>query len=222
MINNFTELIEKINIHESWKPVFYNHEQELNTIIEYYNELDIIYPPKEFIFRVFEMNIMDIKLVILGQDCYHGKGQANGLAFSVNNSIKIPPSLNNIFKEIKNTYPERNYEFSHGNLERWSNKENIFLLNCSLSVIEGKPGSFMNKWKPFTDDVIKMIAENNIKAVFLLLGNYSKEKLKIINNHDRCITCAHPSPLSAYRGFLGSKIFKKIDEKLEYNIDWSI
>jgi len=101
MINNFTELIEKTNIHECWKPVFHNHEQELNKIIEYYNDLDIIYPPKEYIFRVFEMNIMDIKLVILGQDCYHGKGQANGLAFSVNNTIRIPPSLVNIFKEIK-------------------------------------------------------------------------------------------------------------------------
>jgi len=80
----------------------------------------------------------------------------------------------------------------------------------------------MNKWKAFTDDIIIHIAENNINAVFLLLGNYAREKLKIINNNDRCITCAHPSPLSAYRGFLGSNIFKKIDEKLKYNINWSI
>jgi len=222
MSDELTKLIENIKIDECWKTVIHNHKEEINKILEYYNELNIIYPPKESIFKVFEMNVMDIKLVILGQDSYHGKGQANGLAFSVNNGIKVPPSLQNIFKEIKNTYPERNYQYSHGNLERWSTEENIFLLNCSLSVIEGKPGSFMDKWKPFTDDVIKMIAENNIKAVFLLLGNYSKEKLKIINNHERCITCAHPSPLSAYRGFIGSKIFKKIDEKLNYNINWSI
>lgn len=214
------ELLE--NIDESWYPIFHKHEDELNKLIELYNGIDIIYPPKENIFKVFSMNIMDIKLVLLGQDSYHALGQANGLAFSVNNGTKIPPSLQNIFKEIKNTYPEKKYEFTHGNLERWFLEENIFLLNCSLSVIEKKPGSFMSKWKAFTDDIIIHIAENNINAVFLLLGNYAKEKLKIINNTDRCITCAHPSPLSAYRGFLGSNIFKKIDEKLKYNINWSI
>ena len=214
-----SELIQ--NTHECWKPIFNKYENKINLILNNY-EHNIIFPHKELIFKVFEMNIVDIKLIILGQDCYHGFEQANGLAFSVNNSIKIPPSLKNIYKEIKNSYPEKNYIFNHGNLERWAKEENIFLLNCSLCVAQGKPGSFMEEWKIITDDIIKMIAENNKNAIFLLLGNYAKEKLKIINNHERCIICAHPSPLSAYRGFIGSKIFKKIDEKLIDKINWSL
>jgi uracil-DNA glycosylase len=212
------------NIHECWKPVFINHYESIKKILEIYDIIDEIYPPKELIFRVFKINISDIKLVLLGQDSYHGKNQANGLAFSVNTDIKIPPSLKNIYKEIKNCYPEEDYEFSHGNLERWFNEEKIFLFNCSLCVFEGKPGSFINKWELFTNDIIKLIAENNKNAIFLLLGNFAKEKLNIINNIDKCITCVHPSPLSANRGFIGSKIFLKVDEKLSegLKINWSL
>jgi uracil-DNA glycosylase len=169
------------------------------------------------------MDIDLIKVVLLGQDPYHGKDQAHGLSFSVNKNVKIPPSLSNIYKELQNEFPDKNYEFPHGNLEKWFNKEHIFLLNCSLSVVEGKPGSLLKKWIEFTDDVIKFIAEHNKKCIFLLLGNFSKEKTKYIENYEeRCIVGVHPSPLSAHRGFFGSNIFSELNKKLNYEIDWSI
>lgn len=211
------------NIDSCWNHLFEKHKILIDNIFERSKEYDIpLYPSENDIFKVFSMNVNDIKILFLGQDPYHSIGQANGLAFSVNDNIKIPPSLQNIYKELRNTYPERNYIFSHGNLERWYKEEKIFLLNCSLSVLEGKPGFFMKDWQPFTDDVIKFISENNKKCVFLLLGNYAKEKIKFITQKDQCILGVHPSPLSANRGFIGSKIFQKIDEKLESKIDWNI
>lgn len=213
-----------MNFHQSWKELFEKHKDLINELI---NELITcsntpIYPPKEDIFKVFTMNVEDIKVVFLGQDPYHGKNQANGLSFSVNNNIKIPPSLANIYKELQNEYPEKNYEFTHGNLERWFVDEKIFLLNSALTVIHGKPSIFMKQWMPFTNDVIKFISENNKKCIFLLLGNFAKEKAKYVNLIERCIFGTHPSPLSAYRGFFGSNIFMKLDEKLDEKINWSI
>ena len=213
------------NIHESWNPIFEKHKDLINDNLNYFEELNLhtpIYPPKDKIFRVFSMDINDIKVVLLGQDPYHGKDQADGLAFSVNNHIKIPPSLLNIYKEIKNEFPEKNYKFMHGNLEKWFNDEKIFLLNSSLTVAEGKPAIFMKKWETFTNDIIKYIAENNKKCIFLLLGNYSKDKIKFIEDESRCVIGVHPSPLSANRGFFGSNIFIKLNEKLGYEIDWTI
>lgn len=212
------------NINECWKPIFDKHKDLLNGIFKQIKESDpfIVYPPNDKIFRVFEMDVKDIKLVLLGQDSYHGAGQANGLAFSVEKDIPIPPSLVNIFKEIKNTYPEKNYVFSHGDLSRWFSEEHIFLLNCGLCVYEGKPGSLLKKWIPFTDDIIKFIYENNNNCIFFLLGNFAKEKGKFINNDERIVSQSHPSPLGAYKGFIGSKIFKDIDEKLKCEINWNI
>lgn len=213
------------NIHESWIPIFEKHEKLIIDNLKYFEELtpsSPIYPPKEQIFRVFTIDINMIKVVLLGQDPYHGKNQANGLAFSVNENIKIPPSLVNIFKEIKNEFPEKNYQFTHGNLERWFNDEKIFLLNSSLTVLEGNPAIFMKKWEIFTNDVIKYISENNKKCIFLLLGNYSKNKIKYIDDENRCIIGVHPSPLSANRGFFGSNIFIKLNEKLDNEINWNL
>ena len=214
------------NINQCWINLFDKHKDLINSLIEH-NEETPIYPPKDEIFKVFSMDVKDIKIVLLGQDPYHQKGQAHGLAFSVNKNIKIPPSLNNIYKELKNTYVERDYQFTHGNLERWFNEEKIFLLNCSLSVQEGKARIFMKKWQPFTDDVIQFIANNNKNCLFVLLGNFAKEKMKFIENKERCIVGVHPSPLSAHRGFLGSNIFKLVDQKLIDQksgniVDWSI
>lgn len=209
------------SIHKSWLSLFDKHKDLINNILLDESLLPI-YPPKKDIFKVFEMNVEDIKVVFLGQDPYHGKDQAHGLAFSVNKNIKIPPSLLNIFKEIQNEYPEKNYTFTHGNLERWFNDEKIFLLNSSLTVVESKPAIFMKKWTPFTDDVIKFISDNNKKCIFLLLGNFSKEKVKFIDTNDRCIFGVHPSPLSAYRGFFGSNIFIKLDEKIDEKINWNL
>jgi uracil-DNA glycosylase len=209
------------NIHPSWNLIFEKHKDTINKILENNNN-DTIYPHKEDIFKVFTMDVLDIKVLLLGQDPYHGKDQAHGLAFSVNKNIKIPPSLKNIYKELQNEYPERNYIFNHGNLERWFFEEKIFLLNSSLTVIEGKPGSFIKIWSKITDEIIQFISENNKNCIFLLLGNYAKEKVKFINDKDRIILGVHPSPLSANRGFFGSNIFKKLDEKLNYNINWNI
>ena len=168
------------------------------------------------------MDVREIKVLLLGQDPYHGPGQAHGLSFSVPEGVKIPPSLRNIYKELQNEFPERNYKFDSGNLEKWFYREKIFLLNASLSVIKEKPGSQMKIWEGFTNNVIKFVSEQNKSCVFLLLGNFAKAKECLIYNKERIIKCVHPSPLSAHNGFFGSGIFKKVEELLGTNIDWSI
>ena len=204
--------------HESWKPLF----DKFNiSIDEIYSGSEVVYPEKEHLFRVFEMDVREIKLLLLGQDPYHGPDQAHGLSFSVPEGVKIPPSLRNIYKELQNEFPERNYEFYSGNLEKWFYREKMFLLNASLSVIEGKPGSQMKIWEGFTNNVIKFISEQNKTCVFLLLGNFAKAKESFISDKERIIKGVHPSPLSAYNGFFGSGIFKKVEELLGENIDWS-
>jgi uracil-DNA glycosylase len=204
--------------HESWKPLF----DKFNiSIDEIYSGSEVVYPEKEHLFRVFEMNVREIKILLLGQDPYHGPDQAHGLSFSVPEGIKIPPSLRNIYKELQNEFPERNYEFYSGNLEKWFYREKIFLLNASLSVIKEKPGSQMKIWEEFTNNVIKFVSEQNKGCVFLLLGNFAKAKESFISNKERIIKGVHPSPLSAYNGFFGSEIFKKVEELLGENIDWS-
>jgi uracil-DNA glycosylase len=216
-------------IHESWLSVFQkynliNNETksiQLPSEITYQIDNNInVYPSQEQIFRIFEINLNEIQIVLLGQDPYHGQNQAHGLSFSVPDKIKIPPSLKNIYKELQSNFPERNYTFSSGNLEKWFQHEKIFLLNASLTVIDGKPGSHMKLWKNFTDNVIKYISENNKKCIFLLLGNFAKEKAQFIEDKTRILSCPHPSPLA--RGFIGSEIFKKVEEKLGKSIDWEL
>lgn len=202
-------------VHESWKPIFDQYEIDIDQI--YIN--NEVYPIKEYIFRVFEMDVKDIQIVLLGQDPYHGENQAHGLSFSVPTNIKIPPSLRNIFKELNLEFPERNYIFKTGNLEKWFYREKIFLLNSSLSVIKGKPSSQMNLWEEFTNDIIQFISENNDKCIFLLLGNFAKAKSKFIKNKSLIINGIHPSPLA--RGFIGSNIFKEVEKLLNKQIDWS-
>jgi uracil-DNA glycosylase len=220
-INYFS--LNEYKIHDSWHPIFKKHKELIIENLKYFEELPVpIYPPKDMIFKVFNMDMNDIKVVFLGQDPYHGKDQAHGLAFSVNKNIRIPPSLLNIYKEIKNEFPEKNYKFEHGNLDKWFSEQKIFLLNSSLTVAEGKPAIFMKRWEEFTNDIIKYISENNKKCIFLLLGNYSKDKIKYIDDINKCIIGVHPSPLSANRGFFGSNIFIKLNKKLGYEIDWNI
>jgi uracil-DNA glycosylase len=207
------------NIHESWNTLFNNYKFDLDEI---YNLEDTVYPSREDIFKVFEMDVNKIKVLLLGQDPYHNPNQANGLSFSVNTDIKIPPSLKNIYKEIQYEFPERNYIFKSGNLERWFKEENIFLLNASLTVIKNKPASHMNIWEKFTNDVIKYVSEQNINCVFVLLGNFAKSKEIYISNKNNIITGVHPSPFSANKGFFGSNIFRSIEEKLKTTINWNI
>ena len=205
--------------HQSWKPLF----DTLNIDIDHlYSGVEVVYPKKEQLFRVFEMNVEDIKIVILGQDPYHSPEQAHGLSFSVPEGIKIPPSLRNMYKELQAEFPEREYKFNSGNLEKWFYREKIFLLNASLSVIKGKPRSHLKIWQEFTNNVIQFISEHNKLCVFLLLGNFAKAKEGLIFDKERIIKGVHPSPLSAHNGFFGSMIFRKVEELVGNNIDWSI
>ncbi|MEX2349748.1 MAG: uracil-DNA glycosylase [Flavobacteriaceae bacterium] len=183
------------------------------------------YPPGKQIFSAFDHTPFDeVKVVILGQDPYHGVAQANGLCFSVNDGIPKPPSLQNIFREIKddlaNDIPQT------GNLERWAD-QGVFLLNATLTVRANQAGSHQNKgWEKFTDAVIRTISEVKENVVFMLWGGYAKNKIKLIDQKKHFIlTSGHPSPLSANRGYwFGNRHFSKANEFLEKNgekkIDW--
>jgi uracil-DNA glycosylase len=205
-------------IHDSWKKLF--NYYDIGIDIDKMYENGEVYPPKELVFRVFEMDVKEIRILILGQDPYHGPNQAHGLSFSVPDNQKIPPSLRNIFKELNLEFPERNYHFNSGNLEQWFTREKIFLLNSSLTVEKGKAGSHMKIWENFTNEVIKFISEQNDNCVFLLLGNYAKSKSVFIKNKSKIVTETHPSPLA--RGFIGSNIFKRVEHVLEHQVNWSI
>ena len=207
------------NYHESWSKLFDEFDFDID---ELYNSTEPVYPKRENLFRVFEMDVKEIRVLLLGQDPYHGPGQAHGLSFSVPNGVTIPPSLQNIYKELKSEFPERNYQFGSGNLEKWFNREKIFLLNASLSVLKGKASSHMDIWEEFTNEVIKFVSEENPKCVFLLLGNFAKAKEAFITNKTRVVKGVHPSPMAAQYGFFGSNVFKKVEAALGEKIDWSI
>lgn len=174
-----------------------------------------IFPPAGQIFNAFNTcPFSDVKVVILGQDPYHGPGQAHGLCFSVNDGIPFPPSLQNIFKEIASDLGLQIP--SSGNLTRWA-EQGVLLLNATLTVRASQAGSHQGKgWEEFTDSVIKIISEKSENVVFILWGSYAIKKKALINASKHCIlTAPHPSPLSSYRGFFGCKHFSKTNEYLE-------
>jgi uracil-DNA glycosylase len=206
------------NIHKTWLPLFNVWKDFINKIIDD-TANETTYPPEHQIFRVFSMNVNKIKVVLLGQDPYHGEGQATGLSFSCDSQKTLQPSLKNIFKEIKNQFPERNYKLTNGDLSRWFNEEKIFLLNTALTVLSGRANSLSKRWEPFTDAVIDYISKQNISCVFLLMGGNAKAKREFIQNPKRIITCGHPSPLNRNRDFLGSYVFSLV-EKLTGEINW--
>lgn len=184
----------------------------LNYINEEYNN-KTVYPLKENIFKALEYtDYNDIKVVILGQDPYHGEGEAQGLSFSIPNDIKITPSLRNIFKELKN---DLNIERTNTDLSDWA-KQGILLLNAILTVCKDTPLSHKDKgWETFTDEIIKKINEREDPIIFILWGNYARSKKKLITNKNHyIIESAHPSPLSASRGFFDSKPFSKTNNIL--------
>ncbi len=185
-----------------------------------------IYPSGSDIFSAFDYTPFEnVKAVILGQDPYHGKGQANGLCFSVSDGIKPPPSLVNIFKEIKNDLGIETP--TTGNLEKWA-RQGVLLINATLTVRANQAGSHQNKgWEIFTDSIIKNLSENRSGLVFLLWGNFAKAKQQLIDKKKHYILkSAHPSPFSAYNGFFGCKHFSKTNEILKQlgneEIDWSL
>lgn len=185
-----------------------------------------VFPPKKEILSAFQLTpLNEVKVVILGQDPYHGEGQAHGLAFSVKKGVKVPPSLRNMYKEI---YDEgEGTTFNHGFLESWA-KQGVFLLNASLTVREGEANSHSKiGWETFTDEVIKIINEKREGVIFLLWGNNARSKKKYIDEKKHIVLeTVHPSPLSANRGFLGCGHFKKVNDILkskgEKCIDWNI
>ncbi len=185
-----------------------------------------IYPPTDLIFNAFKLiPYTDYKVVIIGQDPYHGFLQANGLAFSVQANQKIPPSLKNIFKELKNDVGME--APLNGDLSAWA-KQGVLLMNSVLTVEHGLPGSHQKKgWEKFTDTIIKNLSEDLTGIVFMLWGNYAKSKKPLINSHKHLILEAnHPSPLSASRGFFNCKHFSKTNSYLmghgKTPINWNL
>ncbi|SOB89577.1 uracil-DNA glycosylase [Ureibacillus xyleni] len=210
---------------EEFEKRYFIHLQEF--VADQYNK-STVYPPKHEVMNAFKkIPYSKVKVVVLGQDPYHGKGQANGLCFSVNSGVLIPPSLKNIFQELHNDLgcpiP------TDGNLMKWAN-QGVFLLNTVLTVREGEANSHKGEgWEQFTDVVIEKLAERTRPMIFVLWGKPAQKKKKIIERygpHHYILEAAHPSPLSAYRGFFGSKPFSKINTKLaewgQPPIDWSL
>ena len=222
-----------VKIDESWKRLL---ESEFNS--EYFKKLISFikeeysvfkcYPKGSEIFNAFDCcPINKLKVVIIGQDPYHGINQANGLCFSVNKGISHPPSLINILKEIEN---DLNYKFesNNGDLSKWAN-QGVMLLNATLTVREALAGSHQNKgWEIFTDKVIEIISNETNNTVFLLWGSFAKKKRKLIDvSKHKILESGHPSPLSANRGYwFGNKHFSKCNEYLDSygkkKIDWSL
>ena len=208
-------------MHSSWEEIFNNYPKidELNNMIKEIDDQRLtktIYPPKEQVFRVFDLPLKDIKVVILGQDPYHNPDQACGLSFSVNDGVPLPKSLINIYKELHDDLGIK--PAKTGNLESWF-KQGVFLLNAVLTVEKNSPASHSKMgWENFTDYIIENISEKNENVVFVLWGAYARSKNKLIDSSKhKIIESAHPSPLSAYRGFFGSKVFSQINSYLAEN-----
>ena len=221
-----------VKIDASWKEVLQpEFEKEYFTrltsfVKEEYTGTTPIYPPARLIFNAFDhCPFNEVKVVILGQDPYHGDGQAHGLCFSVKPDIKIPPSLENIYKEL---HDDIGFAIpNHGYLEEWA-KQGVLLLNTVLTVQAHRAFSHRGKgWEQFTDAIIRTVNEIDRPVVFLLWGKPAQEKKALLNNPKHLILEApHPSPLSAYRGFFGCRHFSKANDFLMKNgetpIDWTL
>ena len=196
------------------KNIYRSHLQNVDEIlIMRKNKGKIIYPPNELVFNAFNhFDQKDLKVVILGQDCYHGDNQANGLAFSVNEGVNPPPSLRNILKEMNNDLGINRVNTDFTDLA----KQGILFLNCALTVEKNNAGSHLHLWRCYTNYIIKYISENSKDIIFVLWGNFAKEKKKIIDlDKHHILESTHPSPLSANRGgFFGNKHFSKINNIL--------
>lgn len=191
---------------------------ELKNFVEKEDKEKIIYPKKEDRFKALEKTPFEnVKVVILGQDPYHGKGQAQGFSFSVPNDQKIPPSLRNIYKEIETDLNVK-LDYEKKDLTKWT-EQGVLLLNSVLTVEERNPASHAKKgWEIFTDNIIKLISEEKENVVFILWGKYSENKEILIDkNKHKIIKSAHPSPFSARRGFFGSKCFSETNKFLKEN-----
>lgn len=218
-----------VKIDPSWKGVLQEefgkgYFATLATFVKSEYQYAIVYPPPKDIFRAFNLCPFDkVKVVILGQDPYHGRGQANGLCFAVGESLPLPPSLQNIFKEIETDIGP--LKSKTGDLERWA-KQGVLLLNATLTVRARTAGSHQAQgWEEFTDAVVRALSDKREYLVFILWGNYAKQKgVHIDRSKHLVLESAHPSPFSAYHGFFGSRPFSKTNKYLKENerepIDW--
>lgn len=203
-------------------PYFIELERELSKA---YQE-DTVYPPKEDLFSALNLTpFSKVKVVIIGQDPYHGPGQAHGLSFSVKKGVKLPPSLVNIFKELEEDTGIKAPK--DGSLEAWA-RQGVLLLNNQLSVLGGRPMSHKDiGWNQFTDKIIEVLNEKRTHLVFILWGSPAQKKAKVVSHKNHhIIQSVHPSPLSSYRGFFGSKPFSKANTYLESKsikpVNWSL
>lgn len=221
-----------IQLHESWLSMLQSEfDADYMHNLKYFLKQEkesgkVVYPPVKQIFEALNVTPLDtVKVLILGQDPYHGAGQAHGLSFSVPDGIKIPPSLHNIFKELGNdlyiSYPRS------GNLLPWA-KQGVLLLNATLTVRASEAGSHQKKgWEQFTDKIISLVNEKREHVVFMLWGKFAQDKITLIDSQKHLILAsAHPSPFSAERGFFGNKHFSKTNEFLQNKgitpIDWKL
>lgn len=218
-------------IHNSWQEVLADefdkdYYQQLRIFLKNEYATQKIHPDMYHVYEALELTpYEEVKVVILGQDPYHGVNQAHGLSFSVQPGVKTPPSLVNIYKELKNDLGIE--PVSHGNLVTWA-KQGVLLLNTVLTVREGQAYSHRGKgWEQLTDAIIEKLNERDKPIVFILWGKPAQEKMKMIDKSRHIIiTAPHPSPLSAHRGFFGSKPFSKTNDALlalgETPIDWQL
>lgn len=223
-------MTKRVEIEPSWAEALSDHFEsegflKLSDFVRQEYLTKTVYPQPQEVFRAFWLTpLPEVKVVILGQDPYHGAGQAHGLCFSVPNGIKLPPSLVNIYKEIESDLRVKK-EFSAGNLEVWA-KKGVFLLNSMLTVVANTPASHQKiGWEDFTDRVIKTISDTQEQVVFILWGKYARSKNILIDaNRHLILEGPHPSPLSAYTGFFGCKHFSQANEYLLVNgklpIEW--
>ena len=209
-----------VNIEESWKQVLADefsslYFRNLAAFVRAAYAKGVVYPPGKYIFEAFNRTPFDkVKVVILGQDPYHEPNQAHGLCFSVQKGVRLPPSLVNIYKELEDEFGTKFLD-RDGDLSHWAD-QGVLLLNATLTVAAGNAGSHQGRgWEMFTDAVVSKLAEQRENLVFMLWGSYARRKGAVINRKRHLVLeCAHPSPLSVYRGFFGCDHFKKANEYL--------
>jgi len=227
-----TETVDRIKLEAGWKEALRDEFDKpyMKALGEFLRAEKaagkVIFPPGPLIFNALNSTPLDeVKVVIIGQDPYHGPGQAHGLCFSVDPGVPIKQSLLNIYKELKR---DLNIDMpDHGHLQSWA-EQGVLLLNTSLTVEQARAGSHANQgWQPFTDRVIEVVSAHQPNLVFLLWGSHAQSKQRLIDSTKHLVLrSAHPSPLSAYRGFLGNGHFSRCNKFLEQHglapIDWSV
>ena len=219
-----------MSVPESWREVLRNETSQpyftkLTEFVARERATHHVFPSEDNVFAALQLTApQDVRVVIVGQDPYHGAGQAHGLSFSVQQGTRIPPSLRNIYAEL---HSDLDVPLpSHGNLEAWA-KQGVLLLNSTLTVREGEAGSHTGQgWETFTDAIISYLGSRQEHIVFVLWGAHAGRKVSLIGQHHTVITSVHPSPLSAHRGFFGSRPFSQANAALQHHgqneINWAI